>query len=87
MKKKNVGHLRSFKIYLRSRRRIFFDNFLGGVAWGVGSVIGATLVIGLLSLIFVRMKRIPLFGELVQKFAVEINEAKEETKDVLLNGE
>jgi len=33
------------------------------------------------------MKRIPLFGELVQKFAVEINEAKEETKDVLLNGE
>lgn len=86
-KKTNKSHLRSLRVHLRSRRRIFFDNLLGGIAWGVGSVIGATIIIGLLSLIFVRMNKIPLIGDLVGKFASEINEAEEETKNVLLNGE
>lgn len=88
MTKKDKSHLKSLKIYLRSRKRIFFDNLLGGIAWGLGSVIGATIIIGLLSLIFVRMQKIPLLGELVEKFALEMEEAKDETKDVLLdNGE
>jgi hypothetical protein len=86
-KKINKSHLHSLRVHLRSRRRIFLDNLLGGIAWGVGSVIGATIVIGLLSFIFVRMNKVPLIGDIVEKFVLEIHEAEEETKDVLMNGE
>ena len=81
----NTDHLRALRIYLKSRKRILFDNFLAGIAWGVGSVIGATLVIGVLSILFVRTKDIPLIGDIVKKFAEEMEEAKTETKDVILN--
>ena len=30
------------------RRSIFVNNFIGGLAWGVGSVVGATIVISIL---------------------------------------
>lgn len=34
-----------------SRKDIIISNFLGGLSWGFGSVVGATVVIGLLGAI------------------------------------
>lgn len=34
-----------------SRKQILINNFLGGLAWGLGSVIGATVVVAILGYI------------------------------------
>lgn len=52
-------------IYKKSRKKVMFDNFLGGIAWGVGSLIGATVVIGVLGWIIVTTRNIPLLGSIV----------------------
>ena len=31
-----------------TKRKIMLNNFLGGLSWGVGTVIGATIVVGIL---------------------------------------
>jgi hypothetical protein len=55
------------KIY-RSRSEIMINNFLGGIAWGVGSVLGATIVISLIGLILAQFSSVPLIGNVVDFF-------------------
>lgn len=71
------------KVYTRSRKRILLDNLLGGIAWGIGSVIGATIIIWILSFVFVRSQRIPLLGDLIRQVVEEVNQSTEETKGIL----
>ncbi|CAG1022150.1 hypothetical protein DOJK_01473 [Patescibacteria group bacterium] len=63
---------RSSHVHLKSRRRIVFDNFLGGISWGVGSVIGASIVVGIIGIIVIRTSTIPLIGDLVRVVMNEI---------------
>ena len=44
------------------KRDILTKNFLGGLAWGLGSVIGATLVVTLLVWILSSLNFIPFIG-------------------------
>ncbi|MBN2015342.1 hypothetical protein JW766_00735 [Candidatus Dojkabacteria bacterium] len=74
------------KIYLRSRKQIILDNLIGGIAWGVGSAIGATLIIGLISFVFVKTRNVPLIGDLLTQIGQEVTESKQETKEIL-NGD
>jgi len=74
------------KVHLRSRWRILFDNFLGGIAWGVGSVIGATIVIGIISFIFVKTQSVPIIGDFITSIITELQESRSQTHDVF-NGE
>lgn len=74
------------KVYTKSRKRILFDNLLGGIAWGVGSVIGATIIIWILSFIFIKSQKIPLLGDLVRQVVEEASDSTEETKEIL-NGD
>lgn len=60
----------------KSRGRIFTDNLIGGVAWGVGSIIGATIIIGALGLFITRTRNIPLIGDVVQVIIEEINQGR-----------
>ena len=52
-------------IYKKSRKKVMFDNFLGGMAWGVGSLIGATIVVGVLGSLIVFTRNVPLLGSIV----------------------
>lgn len=45
-------------------RRIMVNNFLGGLAWGIGSVIGATIVVAILLSIFRTFNFIPGINDL-----------------------
>lgn len=63
---------RAEHVHLKSRRKIMTDNFLGGISWGFGSVIGATLIVGLLGLAVVRTRNIPLLGDIVKVVVTEI---------------
>lgn len=59
-------------VFIKSRKKIITDNFLGGMSWGFGSVIGATLIVGLLGLAVVRTKSVPLIGDVVKVLINEI---------------
>ncbi len=49
----------------KSRKQIFIDNFLGGIAWGFGTTIGFSLVIAVLSFILNKLNFIPFVGDFV----------------------
>ena len=63
---------RSEHVHLKSRKQIFIDNFFGGMAWGLGSVVGATLIVGILGIAIVKSKTIPLVGDVVKVVVTEI---------------
>ena len=50
-----------------SKKRIMVSNFLGGLAWGVGSVIGATIVVAILFGILNQLKWIPGLSEIADE--------------------
>ena len=40
-----------------------FNNFLGGLSWGFGTVLGATVVVGLVIIILSKLDSVPIIGE------------------------
>ncbi len=46
------------------KRSIVINNFLGGLAWGVGSVLGATIVISIVFGIMRNFNFLPIIGPL-----------------------
>jgi chromate transport protein ChrA len=61
----------------RSRRVMMFNNFLGGIAWGVGSVIGATIVISILASLIVYFRDVPYVGEVIESIDQDIESVSE----------
>jgi hypothetical protein len=72
-------------VHTKPRRRIFVDNLLGGLAWGVGSILGATIIIGVLGLVITRSRNIPLIGDVVQIILDEIQQGRD--TNIFINGE
>jgi hypothetical protein len=56
-----------------SKRQIMLNNFLGGLAWGLGTVIGATIVVAILFSILGQFGFIPGVNDL-------LNQAQTHTK-------
>lgn len=54
------------------KRQIMLANFLGGLAWGFGTVVGATLVVALLLGILKVLGFIPFVGDLVTQLTTDI---------------
>ncbi len=48
-----------------TKRQIFFNNFLGGVAWGIGSALGAAIFVLILGYMFSKINIIPVVGSFV----------------------
>lgn len=53
----------------RSRKHIFFNNFLGGIAWGLGATVGVSIFLGILAFILSKINVIPYVGEFVSGIA------------------
>ena len=45
-----------------SRKEIIINNFLGGIAWGLGATIGVSLVLAILGFIASKANFIPVIG-------------------------
>jgi hypothetical protein len=56
-----------------SRKRIIINNFLGGLAWGLGTAIGATVVFALLGYLISVLGGIPFIGSLIAQIIEQIN--------------
>lgn len=60
----------------QSRQKLLIDNFLGGIAWGLGLTVGLSLVLTILGFIISQIDFIPVFGKLFSEifnYAYSIN--------------
>lgn len=71
-------HERKVKSDIPPKRDIFFNNFLAGIAWGLGSVLGATVIVGLLGILVVRTQKVPIIGDVVQVIVEQVEKGAEE---------
>lgn len=55
-----------------TKRSIIVKNFIGGIAWGVGSVIGATLILALLIGFLRTINFVPIIGEFAAQVVNEV---------------
>lgn len=49
----------------KKRKTIFFDNFIGGIAWALGATVGLALIVALLTTIAKNINIIPVVGNFV----------------------
>ena len=68
---KNLNNNNIFKIY-NSTKKILFISFLKGLASGLGWIIGATILVSLLTYILSQIEFIPILGEIVSQLIEEI---------------
>ena len=64
----NRGYTR---VYI-SARKTMFNNFIGGLAWGLGTIIGATVVITLVIILFTNLGGLPIIGDFFSGLANQI---------------
>ena len=51
----------------RNRKEIFTNNFIGGVAWGIGATLGLSFLIALLGLLGRYIDLVPYVGNFVSE--------------------
>ena len=51
----------------RHLKGIIFNNFLGGIAWGLGATVGVSIVIAILGLILKNINLVPFIGNFVSQ--------------------
>lgn len=59
------------------KRIIIVNNFLGGLAWGLGSVIGATVIVAILIGLLRSVNFIPGLGDLTSQIMENVNNSKD----------
>ena len=68
---KSLNDNKVFKIY-NSTKKILFTSFLKGLASGLGWIIGATILVSILTFALSQIQFIPILGEWVSKLITEI---------------
>ena len=59
------------KIHLATKR-LMFNNFMGGLAWGFGTVLGATIVVALVLFILNQLDTVPFIGDFINNINEQI---------------
>lgn len=59
-------------VIVLSKKRIMFNNFLGGISWAIGTFVGLLIVVLIVGSIFSRINLIPIFGNFLSQV---VNEA------------
>lgn len=49
----------------KTKKEIFFNNFLGGVAWGLGATVGVSIFFAVLAFLLSKVNLIPVVGNFV----------------------
>ena len=68
---KSLNNNNIFKIY-NSTKKILFVSFIKGLASGLGWIIGATILVSLLTYILSQIEFIPILGDIVSQLIEEI---------------
>lgn len=49
----------------KSRKEIFVNNFLGGIAWALGATVGLAIIVAVLGFILKNINLVPFIGNFV----------------------
>jgi len=52
---------------LKNRKQIFFNNLIGGLAWGIGATLGLAILITILGFIAQHINFVPVVGNFVSE--------------------
>lgn len=61
--------------YYLSKKQIILNNFIGGIAWAVGTVVGASIVVGTIIWILHSINWLPGVGPVVDQVTENIKNA------------
>lgn len=67
--------MQPFEKVERSRKQIIANNFLGGIAWGLGATIGLTVVLAVLGFVLSKANLIPIIGDFITKITVYVSQS------------
>lgn len=48
-----------------TKKQIFFNNFLGGIAWAFGATLGLSIIVALIGIIVKNVNLVPVVGNFV----------------------
>ncbi|MBI4091801.1 MAG: hypothetical protein HY427_01185 [Candidatus Levybacteria bacterium] len=54
----------------RSKKEIFVNNFIGGIAWGLGATVGLAIVLTIIGFLISKAGLVPIVGD----FVANVNE-------------
>ena len=56
----------------RSKREIFLNNFLGGIAWGLGASIGLSILLAAVGYIISQIDWVPIVGSIMSEASSQV---------------
>lgn len=68
---------RGHEAIYKSSKRIIIDNFFGGLAWGLGTVIGAGAIVAILAFLISQVNFIPGIGSFVAQIIEAVNKSSQ----------
>lgn len=48
-----------------NRKELFLNNFLGGIAWGLGATVGLSIFLAIITFILSKINLIPIVGNFI----------------------
>ena len=57
--------MEQYKAVFKNKREMMWNNFLGGLSWALGAIVGTAIILGLLSLLATQVNLIPIVGSFV----------------------
>lgn len=58
----------------KSKKEIMLNNFLGGISWAVGTAVGASLIVGLITLVLTQLKNVDIIGPIIETVMEKVEE-------------
>ena len=49
-----------------TKKELFFNNLLGGIAWGLGATVGAAIILAVVGMILSKVNTVPVIGSYVE---------------------
>lgn len=49
----------------RGKKEIFINNFIGGIAWGLGATVGLAIILTLTGFLFGKIGLVPIIGDFI----------------------
>lgn len=55
-------------------KQIVVNNFIGGISWGLGATVGASIILALFGIILSKVNLIPIIGDFVLQITNFVNQ-------------